>query len=312
LQAAQIQTYSLTVEHEFPGSWFASVGFAGNIGRHVASQYDRNQPYPIPGYDFDPSVNTGTFPYFFGPYKGWGTITTYVSTTNLSWNGLLASLRHNVGKGLFVSASYTWSHALSDTRGNELFQDNDSTQDIYHPRADYGNADFNVSQVFAFSYVWDLPFLRQTTGIRHVLLGGWKYTGTTTIQSGFSMSPMLSVDQQGLATRPSIVAGTRLEGPKTVNEWFNVDAFTRPAFGFFGNAGNGIITGPHLINFDMGLYKDFRLTERHIIQFRSEFFNIFNHTNFNAVDTTFGDGAFGQIVGAADPRIIEFALRWQF
>jgi hypothetical protein len=62
----------------------------------------------------------------------------------------------------------------------------------------------------------------------------------------------------------------------------------------------------------MGFYKDFRVTERHTIQFRSEFFNIFNHTNFNAVDTTFGDGAFGQVVGAADPRIIEFALRWQF
>jgi len=58
--------------------------------------------------------------------------------------------------------------------------------------------------------------------------------------------------------------------------------------------------------------KDFRVTERHTIQFRSEFSNIFNHTNFNGVDTTFGDGNFSQAVTAADPRIIEFALRWQF
>ena len=85
-----------------------------------------------------------------------------------------------------------------------------------------------------------------------------------------------------------------------------------PAVGFFGNAGNGIIGGPGLVNFDMGFYKDFRVTEHHAIQFRSEFFNLFNHTNFNFVDTTFGDGQFGQVVVAADPRIIEFALRWQF
>jgi len=312
LQAAQIQTYSLTAEHEFAHNWFVSVGGAGNTGRHVPSQYDRNQPLPVPGFNFDPSINTGTYTYLFAPYKGWGTITTNVSTTNLSWTGLLVSVRHQVGSGLFLSASYTWSHALSDTRGNELFEDNNSTQDIYHPRGDYGNSDFNVGQVFSFSHVWSLPFFSRTTGMKHAVLAGWKYTGSTTIQSGFSLDPMLSVSQPGLATRPSLVSGVSLKGPKTVAEWFNTAAFVQAPFGFFGNAGNGIITGPGLINFDMGFYKDFRVTERYTIQFRSEFFNIFNHTNFNAVDTTFGDGAFGQVVGAADPRIVEFALRWQF
>jgi hypothetical protein len=311
-QAAQVQSFSLTVEHEFPANWFVSIGGAGNIGRHVPSQYDRNQPYPISGFDFDPAINSGTFPYLRPPYPGWATITTDVSTTNLWWSGLLASVRHQVGKGLFLSASYTWSHALSDTRGNELFQNNNSTQDIYHPRADYGNSDFNVGQVFAFSYVWSLPFFANSTGLTHTFLGGWRYTGTTTIQSGFSLDPTLSVSEPGLAIRPNIVPGVSLQGPKTVAEWFNTAAFTQAPPGFFGNAGNGIITGPGLVNFDMGFYKDFHLTERHVIQFRSEFFNIFNHTNFNEVDTAYGDGSFGQVVGAADPRIIEFALRWQF
>jgi len=311
LRAAQIQTYSLTLEHEFPGNWFVSMGGAGNIGRHVPSQYDRNQPLPVPGFDYDPSINT-TFKYVFAPYKGWADITTNVSNTNLSWNALLFSVRHPVSKGLFLSASYTWAHALSDTRGTELFEDNNSTQDIYHPRADYGNSDFNVAQLFSFSHVWSLPFFNDTTGWKHVALAGWKYAGTTTIQSGFSLDPMLSVDNQGLATRPNRLASASLRGPKTASEWFNKSAFDRPAFGFFGNAGNGIIGGPGLVNFDMGFYKDFRVTEHHAIQFRSELFNIFNHTNFNVVDTTFGDGQFSQVVGAADPRIIEFALRWQF
>src|SRR5947199_10263179 len=82
LRAAQIQTYSLTLEHELPGNWFVSVGGAGNIGRHVPSQYDRNQPLPVPGFDYDPSINT-TFKYVFAPYKGWADITTNVSNTNL-------------------------------------------------------------------------------------------------------------------------------------------------------------------------------------------------------------------------------------
>ena len=92
----------------------------------------------------------------------------------------------------------------------------------------------------------------------------------------------------------------------------NTNAFAQPAAGFFGNAGTGSIRGPGLINFDMGFYKDFRIKERHTIEFRAELFNIFNHSNFNAIDPVLGSGTFGQVVGAADPRIAEFALRYEF
>ncbi len=70
--------------------------------------------------------------------------------------------------------------------------------------------------------------------------------------------------------------------------------------------------GPGVVNFDMALYKDFHFAERHTIEFRSEFFNIFNHTNFSGIDPTFGSGTYGQVTSARDPRIIEFALRYQF
>jgi hypothetical protein len=97
-----------------------------------------------------------------------------------------------------------------------------------------------------------------------------------------------------------------------VNEWFNTAAFAAPAYGYFGSAGTGTLRGPGLINFDMGLYKDFRFTEKRKLQFRSEFFNIFNHTNFSSVSTTLGNGNFGQVTSALDPRIIEFSLRLQY
>ena len=97
-----------------------------------------------------------------------------------------------------------------------------------------------------------------------------------------------------------------------MQDWFNTAAFAAPAAGYFGNAAPGSIQGPGTVDFDMAFYKDFRIRERHTIEFRAELFNIFNHTNFSGVSTSFGTGNFGQITSALDPRIAEFALRYQF
>ena len=80
----------------------------------------------------------------------------------------------------------------------------------------------------------------------------------------------------------------------------------------FGNAGPGTITGPGLVNFDMGMYKDFRFTESKSLQFRSEFFNVFNHTNLGNPNTTVGSGNYGRITSALDARIIELSLRFHY
>ena len=313
IQLAQITTYSLTLEQELPHNWVFSIAGAGNSAKHVQTQYDINQPLPSGGYDYNPNINTGTFEYVYGPYQGWGQIASNVSGTGMNWNGLLVNVRHRVSKGLFVSAAYTWSHSLTDTHGGyELFQNDLVNQDIYHHKEDYGNSDSNVADVLAISHIWNMPFFSDATGLKRTLLGGWVYTGSTTFQTGISQDPFLSVSEQGLATRPDYVPSTTVKGPKTVNEWFNTGHFSQPANGFFGNSTNGSIPGPGLIDFDMGLYKNFRVTERATVQFRSEAFNIFNHTNFNAVNTTYGSGQFGQLTGAADPRIFEFALRMEF
>src|SRR5262249_35281765 len=154
--------------------------------------------------------------------------------------------------------------------------------------------------------------MRQAAGWKRLLLGGWQLADITTVRSGYSLSPGLSVPRQGLGARPDVIAGSPLEGKKTVAQWFNTQAFTAPAAGYFGNGGTGILTGPHLINFDMTLSKDFRVFEKQTVQFRAELFNIFNHTNFTSVATAFGSGTLGQVTAAADPRIAEFSLRFHF
>jgi len=305
LRAYQIQTYSLSLQHKFPGEWLASIAGAGTIGRHLGDGgtfKNLNMPPPNPPYDFNPTINSGTvFPYVYGPYQGYGAINTYASDGKLFWNALELSLTHPVGHNVFLSAAYTWSHDLS----------NWSAQlNPYNPMEYYGNvAGQNVPQVFSTSLIWDLPWNHNGRGIRG-LLGGWKFSDIISINTGASLSPGLSIARQGLSVRPDLLSS--IQGAKTVAQWFNTKAFAAPGAGYFGNAGTGIIRGPGLINFDMAFYKDFRVSERHTFQFRAELFNIFNHTNLNAVSTNYGAGTFGSVTSARDPRIAEFALRYHF
>lgn len=313
IKLASVQTYSLSLEHQFPKGWLFSIAGAGNIVRNSGAFWNVNQALPDAPYDFNPIINTGTvFPYIFSPYYGYGAINTETSEENAYWNALEVSARHSVGHNLFVSVSYTWEHGLAQTIGNTLVTSGNGVQDIYHPQNDYGNTSYNIPQVLAVSGIWTLPWFSNASGFKGAALGGWKYSDITTINNGFSLDPGLSIARPGLATRPNRIAGSSIQGSKTVGEWFNTAAFAAPAAGFFGTAAPGSIPGPGFINFDMALYKDFHITENKVIQFRSEFFNIFNHTNYNSVSTNFGAGNYGHITSARDPRILEFALRFQF
>ncbi len=302
IQATQVQSYSLSLEHQFPGNWIVSVAGAGALGRHLLATWNYNQPLPSGRYSFNPVINSGSvFPYIYGPYYGYGPISTLNTIANSNWTALEVNARHPMGRNFFVQLAYTWSHGLSNT----------STVDYYNPREYYGNSATNVPQVFTASVIYQVPWLRTSSGWKGRLLGGWNLSDITTFRSGYSLTPALSIAQQGLAARPDIT-GAPLAGPQTVAHWFNTGAFTAPQPGYFGNAGTGIIDGPSLFNFDMTLYKDFAITEQQKLQFRAELFNIFNHTNFTTVSTTYGAPTFGQVTAAADPRIMELVLRYQF
>ena len=301
IQATQIHTYSLNVQHQFAHNWILSVAGAGSLARHVTGTWNYNQPLPFGLYDFNPIINTGSvFTYLYGPYQGYGAISALTSSINQNWNALEASLRHPLSDKLFLTLAYTWSHNLADAVVNE-----------YNQKAYYGNSGLNVPQTFNASVIWNVPLFEHKQGWVGALLGGWKYTDITTVRAGLSLTPGLSIARQGIAVRPD-ATGAGLSYPKTVGQWFNTAAFAAPAPGYFGNAGSGVITGPGLINFDMALFKDFRIKEGHALEFRAEFFNVFNHTNFSGVQTSFGTANYGQVTSAADPRIGELVLRYQF
>jgi len=305
-QPLEIQSYSLSLERRFGTDWFFSIAGARNNATHLNHSININQALPDPPYDFNPIINTGSVSTaVYAPYQGYGSISDHVTDGIMNWSALELNLRHPVGHNLFLSANYTWSHNLSSTAKG--------VQNAYNERAMYGNNSNDVPQVFALSLIWDIPGFKNASPLKRALLGGWRYSDITTIQSGFALMPGLSISHAGLAQLPDVVPGVSAKGPKTVNEWFNTGVFTAPPPGYFGNAGvAGIGQGPGFMGFDMALSKDFKLTERQTFQLRGELFNTFNRANFNGVSTSYGAGNFGHVTSAADPRIAEFVLRYVF
>jgi hypothetical protein len=244
----------------------------------------------------------------YSPFPGYGAISELETGQNQNWNAMEVSVRHP-GTKLFATVAYTYSKDLAD---NPL--------DVYHPYRYYGpvsGLDFRHS--LSTTAIWSLP--GRTHGFLGEAIGGWKLSGIGTLRSGTSLSPGLSVSTQGIAVRPDLAPGNpSTAGPKTRGQWFNTAAFGGPTItgggqplpGFLGNAGTGIIRGPGLALLDSALYKDFHFSEKRYLEFRAEAFNVLNHTNFTTVNTTYNgptSTTFGTVTAAADPRILEFALR---
>jgi hypothetical protein len=308
--AAQINSYSLGVQHEFPGNWIASVTGAGSSIRHLWGTWNYNQPLPDGQYDFNPNLASSKYsPYYYAPYIGYANINALASRQGSNWNALESTLKHQISSGVFLTLAYTWGHAL----GNWTTGGTYNMIDVYHPSRYYGNVPtINSSQMGSGTVIWTLPWFKSTTNaFAKTALGGWKFSDMTLLRTGLSLDMTYSGNNAGYPVRPD-VSGQAIKGAKTATAWFNAGAFQKPAAGYLGNANIGVITGPGLVDFDMALYKTFSIWESHQIEFRAEAFNVMNHTNFNAVSTAFNSSTFGQITSALDPRIIEVALRYQF
>jgi hypothetical protein len=159
------------------------------------------------------------------------------------------------------------------------------------PKADYGRASFDVRHATVINATYDLPFGRSDAahGKQWVewLIGNWQLSGIQTLQSGLPFTPQLSYNPSNDGdtrnpVRPSLnpnFTGQVIQGGP--NGYFNPSAFVQPLPGTYGNAGRNILQGPGLVETDLSLTKKFSFSERWNMQFRSEFFNVFNHTNFN-------------------------------
>ncbi|MBZ5563285.1 MAG: carboxypeptidase-like regulatory domain-containing protein [Acidobacteriia bacterium] len=332
-----IQTWSLTVERQVLTNGVFNIAYVGSGARNVPGGIDRNFPLPVAapsigdpnclqagqtipsgGFNFDPCLNRGLVSAdITRPYQGWSGINAaansaaqYNGTSN--YHSLQAGFNYRAAKSLTLTAAYTYGRVLTDVanRGFDARQTGNGAQNPYNFKAEYGPPGYDRTHIFTSGYVWNLPVLKGRTDLLGKAFGDWTFSGLTVIESGFAFAPGMSTSTNGLAGRPNCVGSA--SGPKNVGQWFNTSAFVAPAFGFFGNCGTGLIRGPGENTWNWALYKTFPVGERLKVQFRSEFFNIWNHTNFAGVSTGLGAGDFGQVTSALDPRIIEFALRMDF
>jgi hypothetical protein len=254
---------------------------------------------------------------------------------NSAYNSLQASLDKRFAHGLQFTAAYTFSKSFDEASSFE------GILNPIDPRRSRSLSTFDARHRIVFSYYWELPF-RKFSGATGKLLNGWALSGVTTFQTGFPIRITSLADNElmysfdfELPGEPNQIAPFRKLKPQSNgNYFFDPNSFTENAsdnsvapcsagaafgcydpslFGSLGNARRTICCGPHISDTDFAILKSISLSETKRIDFRAEFFNIFNHTQFFNPDGNTSDGSqFGQITQARDPRLMQFALKFFF
>ena len=275
----------------------------------------------------------------YRPYIGYSTISLIEPQANSSYNSMQVSARRTASILSFTLA-YTWSHSLDDSSdrydGNFL--------DSYNIRRTRASSNFDQRHILNVGYVVDLPFYRNTSTLAGKLLGGWQISGLTTWQTGTPFS-IAAGNANGIYTGAGVGNGTGYgayadmignpNAPLPLKDapditgplLYNPAAFAAPTGLTFGNAGRNILRNPTRTNFDVGLIKQFRITEHRYFEFRAEAFNVFNHTQFSGVNAEMNcyggennsagdqsclDQSFLHASAAHNPRILQLGLKFLF
>jgi hypothetical protein len=311
-----------TVQYQANANTLFEVSYVGSKGTKLYTFLNLNQAAPTADPSA-PSAPRRPFPYVDS------SIGYLNSAGNSEYEALQTKLQHRFSNGLSFLVNYTYSHATGNSSNANLgSQNNDSFRYSQDPQWEHGNLDFDVRHRFVASYSYELPFGRgkrfatDASGFLNEVIGQWQLQGITTLSSGtwYTVTDgngnFANSDGQ---QRPDAVSGQSPTGkPCVAGTFFNTCAFTDPALGSFGNVGINTLNGPGLDNWDLSLLKEFPISEKRHVEFRSEFFNIANHANFlfaapgpqnsnNA--TVLGTPSFGYVTAARAPRQIQFGLK---
>lgn len=299
IETPTVLSWTAKVEQEIAPHTSLTLGYVGSHGYHQILSLDQNIPPSVvcPNVACPANLPNGTIYYTTTKLANpnLANSTSWISAGISNYNALEVDLRHQYQNGLQIRGVYTWSKNLDDgSAWNTSVSSNTPAYVSYpaNPKLDYGRAATDISHAFALNGSWDLPF-----GKGHALLGkssaatqhvvaGWSLSGVLTLQTGFPFSPQLGYNPSGNGdtrnpVRPNLnpdFHGTLY--PKTPGQWFNPAAFLAPYAGTVGNVRRDTLTGPGLENVDISLAKSTGVTEHLRAQFRIEYFNVLNHTNF--------------------------------
>jgi hypothetical protein len=299
LRTPTVESWTLKVDQQLSPNTSLGVSYVGSHGYHEILSIDANLPNPTvcPASPCPASYPAGTLYYpQNAPLSNnalWNT-THWFSEGVSSYNGLAVDVNHRFGHGLQFRGAYTFSKALDDGDNMNTSVATNSPAFVANPlqpKADYGRASFDIHHAAVLNATYELPFGRSKASDKNPwvkkLIGNWQVSAIETLQSGLPFTPQLSYNPSNDGdtrnpVRPSLnpnFTGQVIQGGP--NRYFNPAAFIQPLPGTYGNAGRNILQGPGLAETDVSLGKKFSLSDRLDLQFRSEFFNVFNHTNFN-------------------------------
>lgn len=313
LKAAKAMQWSIGVQREVITNLLVDVSYVGTRTIGLIANLNLNQSLPGAGaqgprrpyFSINPNVTNVTYRTNYGDSK---------------YHSLQARVEKRAEQGLTLSLSYTWSHYTSNG-ANINGGGNGPPQDIRCLRCEWGSTPDDRRHIFVLSHVYELPF---GSGRRWVnkgalgyLVGNWNLSGIWSLAAGEHFTPTLAAavsnSAGGGGDRPNRIRdGNLSESERSIDRWFDLGAFVAPAQFTFGNAGRGILVGPGNYNVDLGLHRNFRLSEQWRMNLRWEMFNAFNRANFGVPNSAIGGPTAGQISTTAPARIMQLALKLSF
>lgn len=296
-RSAIAEQFAFQVQRELAQDWAVTVGYVGTKGTGLFQTIDQNPivPNSSPARRVDPN---------------YGVVRNRCNCASSTYHSLQASMDKRLSRNFSMGAHYTWSSFIDNA--SELFNPNPLAdvaipQDSFNRSADRGRSTFDRPHRFVANAVWEVPLFRDQQGVAGKVLGGWQLSPFLTMQSGAPFTVLNGSDPGGrlsgisglvgVAIRPNATTNVPLGNLSVEEIWRHQRAgnvFFSPvtAAQGLGNAGRGILRADGIFNFDLGMMKNTRVTERFTVQLRADFFNLTNTRNFGIPDGRINSAAF--------------------
>jgi len=312
MRTPYVQHFNLNVQREIVRDLAIQVGYVGKIGRKLLMGLSSNPAIYGPGATAG-NINQRRL------LKGFGNNSVISSEANSSYNALQVEVNKRFSHGFSLQGAYTFSRSLDQASNNALGA---AVPNVFNLRTQWALSDFYAKHIAAGSWIWDLPKLTGQHPLLRSAAGGWQVNGLVSMRTGVPVNITSGADIALSGTpnqRPDVAGNPKLPGDRSRNDkilaWFDRNAFAQPVSGTLGNAGRNVLLGPPSVNTNLGAFKNFALPGREglRLQFRSEFFNVFNSVNLGNPTSALSAGTrMGRITSAADGRVIQFALKALF
>ena len=321
--------WNVMLQREVGAQTTVEVGFVGRVGLHMERVRDINQLPPG-----TTQANPGINPNFLRPFKGYAAINLGENAARSEYEGLQISINRRFDSGLGYGVAYTLSesHDNASDRRHQIYSNLDDSNYWGWSRTD-------TRHVLITNFVYELPFLKNSSTLTGRVLGGWQISGIMQFQTG---TPPERSGRCGCIGTTGDFAGTGVRqavpwevlgdpvlpsseqrfssGSSDDNFFFRTTdsngspLFVRPDPGTFSRTQNrnSLLHGPGFQSWNFGLFKDFAFNDRHRLQFRSEFFNLPNHPNWSQVNANATSGTFGKVTGKSHNRNVQLSLRYSF